>query len=185
MLKTLQKRDLMMRILLGVVMSMIGLAMLITLVPGPVGSTGDVRQAIADVGGDIITRTDVQRVLTRISGRQVIPRYLEPFYARQATDQLIFDRLLKIEAGRLGISVSDAELAERIKRLLPSAFAGDARQADDCAGAFRFEVRRRGRRPRHRAQQVDLDLPAVAHGVVLALFGHEDVARGVDRKSVV
>jgi peptidyl-prolyl cis-trans isomerase D len=50
---------------------------------------------------------------------------LRGLYARQLLDQIVFERLLEIEAKRMGIRVTDEERADRIKRLLPVVFSGD------------------------------------------------------------
>lgn len=125
MLKTLRSRDKMVRILLGFVMGLIALMMVITLVPGFSGPTGDPATAVATVGNQEITMNDVQRQLQRISGQRQIPRALQGLYARQIMDQLVFEKVLEQEADRLGIRVTDEERAERIKRLLPIVFSGD------------------------------------------------------------
>ncbi|HLE37888.1 MAG TPA: hypothetical protein VI699_12180, partial [Candidatus Acidoferrales bacterium] len=94
MLKTFQKRDVLVRIFLGFVVGIIGLMMVITLVPGPVGSLSENPSAIADVGGRQISVDDVQRRLTRLERLQPIAGPLRALYARQIVDQLVFSHLL-------------------------------------------------------------------------------------------
>lgn len=125
MLKTFQKRDVLVRIFLGFVVGIIGLMMVITLVPGPVGSLSENPSAIADVGGRQISVDDVQRRLSRLERLQPIAGPLRALYARQIVDQLVFSHLLELEAKRLGIRVTDEERAERIRLYLPTAFEGD------------------------------------------------------------
>ena len=124
MLKILQKRVLLVRIFLGFVVGLIGFAMVITLIPGRAGSVSESRDVVAQIGRDVVSITDVRAQLGKIERRQPIPRALQPFYTRQVIDQLIFERLLELEAERLGIRVTDEEKIERIKLLLPVAFAG-------------------------------------------------------------
>lgn len=140
MLKIFQRKDLMMRIFLGFVMGMIGLAMLTYLVPGQGGTASELPDIVADVEGQAISRVDVQRMMSRLAGRQTIPRALEALYARQVVDQLIFERLLELEAQRLGIRVTEEEQSERIKRLVPSVFAGET-----FVGRERYETEVYGR----------------------------------------
>lgn len=125
MLKTLQKRDVAVRIFLGFVVGVIGLMMVVTLVPGPVGSLAESPNMVAEVGGQPITVLEVQQQMARIERQQPIPGALRALYARQILDGLIFSRALEVEAKRLGIRVSDEERAERIKLLLPTAFVGN------------------------------------------------------------
>src|SRR5207245_1732542 len=53
-----------------------------------------------------------------------IPAALEPLYAQQVLNQLVFQRELALEAKQLGITVSDQERADRIRLLIPTAFVG-------------------------------------------------------------
>jgi peptidyl-prolyl cis-trans isomerase D len=125
MLKTLQQRNRMVKIVLGVLLSLICLAMVITLVPGPVGSLSNSPDVVANVGGQDITMIEVRRQLDQITRNQSIPPMLKGFYARRIMDDMIFERALELEAKRLGLQVTPEEQAERIKQLLPMVFNGD------------------------------------------------------------
>lgn len=125
MLKTLQQRNRMVKIVLGVVLGLICLAMVVTLVPGPVGSIGNRPDAVASVGGQDITVTDVNQMLDKQTRGQSMPNLLRGFYAKQILDQMIFQRLLELEAQRLGLQVTPQEVTDRIKVLLPTVFTGD------------------------------------------------------------
>jgi len=98
--------------------------MVITLAPGPVGSMDERGDVVATVAGSPITMLDVQNQLARFERRQPIPQALRPFYARQVIDALMFERMLDSEARRLGIRVTDEDVVERLKLLVPSAFDG-------------------------------------------------------------
>ncbi len=125
MLKLFQKRDLMVRLMLGFFLGMISIGMLVYLVPSGGGAINESATALASVDGQVITITEVNTKLQRIAGQQQIPPALRGLYARQLLDQLVFERLLEIEAKRMGIRVTDEERADRIKRLLPVVFTGD------------------------------------------------------------
>jgi peptidyl-prolyl cis-trans isomerase D len=118
----LHSRDLMVKIVLGVVLGLVSLGMLLYLVPMPTTPLDAGSDGLADVGGQRITVGDVQRQLDLISQRQPIPQQLRGFYARQIFDQLVFTHLLELEASRLGIEVSNQELADQIRQILPQAF---------------------------------------------------------------
>lgn len=125
MFQFMKKRETMMRWFLGVVMGLIGFTMVVTLVPGPIGGTTGTRaDAVAEVGGLEVTVTDVQRTLQRDTGGRNIPPQMRALYTRQVLDQLIYERLIELEASRLGIRVTDEERADEIRRILPGAFAG-------------------------------------------------------------
>jgi peptidyl-prolyl cis-trans isomerase D len=114
------------RILLGVVAGMLGLGMLLYLVPGQFTTTGPIADVVAEVGGQPITIVDVRQQLARIQQTGAIPQALQALYAQQVLNQLVFEKALAFEAGRLGIRVTDQERADRIRLLVPGAFAGGA-----------------------------------------------------------
>ena len=126
MLDALQKKNLGVRILLGVVLGLISIGMLVYLIPGQGGSTSSGSDTVAEVGGQAVTVLEVQRQLQRMTSGRAIPRAMQPLYAQQIISQLVHERMLELEAKRLGIRVTDEERAERIRQFLPAVFAGDA-----------------------------------------------------------
>ncbi len=125
MLGALQKRGNATRILLAVVIGMIALAMLITLLPGTSSSPVASGDALAEVDGHAISTREVERQMQRISGGREVPAALRSLYVRQILDQLVMERMLEVEAERMGLRVTRQELADRIRRMLPSAQAGE------------------------------------------------------------
>ncbi|HYL69269.1 MAG TPA: peptidyl-prolyl cis-trans isomerase [Candidatus Limnocylindria bacterium] len=131
MLRSIQQRDLdrnrWIKITMTVILTLICLSMVITLIPGLYsGSAGaNSPDTVASVGGQDITVVEVQRQLNQVSRGQSIPPMLKGLYAKQILDQLVFQRALELEAQRLGIRVTPEEETERIKQIVPTAFAGD------------------------------------------------------------
>lgn len=125
MWRALRRKDVKVRILLGFVVGLIAVGMLLYLVPGQGGSTVSSADVVAEVGDQQITVLEVRQQMQRISRRGNLPPALEAIYAQQIVKQLVFERVLELEAGRLGIRVSDEERAQRIRQLLPTTFAGD------------------------------------------------------------
>lgn len=145
MLKSMERNKLGTRIVLGVFVGMIGIGMLLYLVPGGAGTDAAGGDVVATVAGEPVTRTAVQQQLQRVQQGQQIPAALAPLYAQQIIEQLVFEKELEVEAQRLGVSVSDAELAERIKLLLPTAyenrqFVGSAQYAVQVNQRFQLGV---------------------------------------------
>jgi peptidyl-prolyl cis-trans isomerase D len=122
MFKSMERNKLGTRIVLGVFVGMIGIGMLLYLVPGQAGTDASGVDVVATVDGQPVTRTEVQQQLQKIQAGQQIPAALAPLYAQQIIEQLVFEKELEVEARRLGVSVSDAELADRLKLLLPTAY---------------------------------------------------------------
>jgi peptidyl-prolyl cis-trans isomerase D len=112
------------RILLGAVVLVLGGSMLLYLVPQS-NSTGEVSSdTVAKVGDSNITVQEVRQQLDQIAQRNQVPKALEGLYAQQILQQLVFEKEIEYEAGRLGITVSDQERADRIRQFLPTAFNG-------------------------------------------------------------
>jgi peptidyl-prolyl cis-trans isomerase D len=130
MLKSIQQRDLdrnrWVKITMSVLLGIICLSMLTYLIPG-LGSSSftDSPDAVATVGGQDISAVDVERQLTAALRGQPVPDTLRNLYAKQVLDQMIFRRALTLEAQRLGIPVTDQEVSDRIKQILPMAWNGD------------------------------------------------------------
>ncbi|MFZ3215865.1 MAG: peptidyl-prolyl cis-trans isomerase [Candidatus Acidiferrales bacterium] len=130
MLKSIQQRDLnrnrWVKIGMSILLGVICVSMLGYLIPG-MGSAAFTNSpdAVATVGGQSITTTDVQRQLDAALHGQSVPDVLKGLYAKQVLDQLIFKQALSLEAQRLGLRVTDQELSDRIKQILPAAWSGD------------------------------------------------------------
>jgi peptidyl-prolyl cis-trans isomerase D len=122
--KSLRKKNLGVRIMLGVIVGLLGVGMLLYLVPGQGTDSVSAADVVAAVGGQPITVTDVRAQLARIERTGAIPPALEPLYAQQVLNELVFQKELTLEAGQLGIAVTDQERAERIRQLIPTAFVG-------------------------------------------------------------
>ncbi len=120
----LREKKIGVRILLGIVVGFLGIGMLLYLVPqGTNDLTGS--DAVAQVGDQTISVVDVQNLLSKTTRSGQIPPALLPAYTQQALDQLIDEKMLALEADRMGLRVSDEEHADLLKKLVPTAFTGD------------------------------------------------------------
>jgi peptidyl-prolyl cis-trans isomerase D len=131
MLKSIQQRDLdrnrWIKITMTVILVVICLSMVITLIPGLYSGSAGANNAdtVASVGGQDISMAEVQKQLNMATRGQTIPPMLKALYAKQMLDQIVFQHALELEAQRLGIRVTPEEETERIKQIIPTAFAGD------------------------------------------------------------
>lgn len=117
-----RSRDKAVRIGLGVLLGLVALSMLTYLIPNynTGGSTSDV--VVATVGNEEITLPVVQRLIQNtVRGRQLPPEIL-PNFIPQMIDNVITERALAYEAGRLGFQVTDAQLADAIRQNIPTLF---------------------------------------------------------------
>ncbi len=121
-----RKKNLGVRIMLGVIVAILGAGMLLYLVPGQGTTSTATADVVAQVGDQQVTVADVREQLARIQSTGTIPPALQPLYAQQVLNQLMFSKELQVEALRLGINVTDQERADRIRLLIPTAFVGDS-----------------------------------------------------------
>ena len=110
-------------ILSGILLVFCG-AMVITLIPGGLGSNigfgGPEKGVVATVSGEPITSLEVQKQARNMLKRQ-FPRGSEqaamllPFFASQAAETLISEKAILVEAANLGLRVSDDELKDELQ----------------------------------------------------------------------
>jgi peptidyl-prolyl cis-trans isomerase D len=124
-LKNLNQRKRGVKIFLGAILVAISAAMVLTLAPiGGMGGTTGSPDAVVTVGDQNITVLDVRQQFDQQTRGQQIPPVMQGFYMQQIVQQMVFKRLLELEAQRLGMQVTDDEVTQRIRQILPSAFAG-------------------------------------------------------------
>jgi peptidyl-prolyl cis-trans isomerase D len=125
MIEFFQRKDILVRIFMGLVIFVLGGSMLIYLVPGTGGSDGGSPDAVATVAGRDITSTELSRQISQIErSGQPIPKSMRSLYVKDLLDRLINQHMLEYEAQRLGLRVTDQESAEQIRQILPTAFSG-------------------------------------------------------------
>lgn len=121
-------RQLMSRILLGLVVLVLAGGMLLYLVPqGPGSITGEASAGdpVAKVGDLTVTMADLRQQLAEREQRQQVPKQFEGFLAKQILEQLTFQKEIEYEAKRQHITVTDQERAALIRQIIPTAYNGD------------------------------------------------------------
>ena len=138
----LDNKQILVKIFIGIFVGLIGISMLLYLVPqGPgSGTEADASDVVAKVGNQTVSIADVRQQLSEIQRRNQVPKALEGLYARQILNQLVFTKEIEFEAQRLGINVTNEEIADRVKQYLPTAFNGDSPVGMD---QYRTQVQQR------------------------------------------
>src|SRR5438874_2702130 len=120
-------KQILVRIFIGIFIGLIAISMLLYLVPQGPSSDAESNDVVAKVGNDqTVTLAEVRQQLNEIERRNQVPKPLEGLYAKQILTQLVYNREIQYEANRLGIKVSNEEVADRVKQYLPTAFNGDS-----------------------------------------------------------
>ena len=121
MLDLFRSRDTSMRYLLIVLLSLVALSMIVTLIPG-FGSqsmSGADQQTVATVCGEKVTSQQVaQLVQIQIRNREMSPEVAE-LAVPQMVNQMVGEMATSCQARKMGLAVSDTEVASGIKMLMP------------------------------------------------------------------
>jgi peptidyl-prolyl cis-trans isomerase D len=120
-------KQILVRVFIGIFIGLIAISMLLYLVPQGPSSDAESNDVVAKIGKDqTVTLAEVRQQLSEIERRNQVPKPLEGLYARQILSQLVYAKEIQYEAKRLGITVSNEEVADRVKQFLPTAFNGDS-----------------------------------------------------------
>ncbi|HEX4810758.1 MAG TPA: peptidyl-prolyl cis-trans isomerase [Bryobacteraceae bacterium] len=121
-----RSREKSVRILLGALLGVVALSMCLYLIPGGPGSSSTVsgNNVVATVGDQKITLQQLQQSIESITQRQTIPKQLLATYIPAIVNQLVEIEALAYRARQLGISISDAELADLIRNDMSRALGG-------------------------------------------------------------
>src|SRR2546426_8865327 len=122
MIRFLQTPGPVKKYVLGGLLLLICVSMVWYLVPsgGSRGLGGPSQGVVAKVGGEEVTRLQVQRQTTQML-KQQFPRggaqmaMLMPFFAQRAAENLISQKAILVEAERLGLRVNDQELSDELQ----------------------------------------------------------------------
>ena len=118
-----RSREKTVRIMLGGLLLVVAVSMLTYLVPNynTGGSTGS-EMVIAEVGNDTITLPEVQKIVQMTMRSRQLPPEILPNYLPTMIDQMITERALYLQAQKLGYQVTDAEVAETIRQMVPNLY---------------------------------------------------------------
>lgn len=120
-----RSRDKAVRILLTGLLGLVALSMVTYLIPSSGTDTGNTadRTVVASIGKDELTSQQVSRVIQNMTRSRQLPSELLAIYVPQIVQQMISDRALAYEAGRLGIRVSSDETDNAIIDTIPPEYA--------------------------------------------------------------
>jgi peptidyl-prolyl cis-trans isomerase D len=107
---------------LGALLMLVAISMVVTLIPGWGSIPAERDQPVAEIGDEVLTQREAQLQIQAAMRNQAFPRELAYIYVPQLIDQMITERALAYEAQRLGFRVTEAELAQTIRSLLPQLY---------------------------------------------------------------
>jgi len=110
------------RIFLGALLLLVAASMVTYLIPGGFSNQGGQDQVIAEIGKQPLTVTDFQQRMEMAQRNKSIPPGAGALFAQQLLDQMISTEALAYEAQRLGVVVTDADLARALRASMPQLF---------------------------------------------------------------
>jgi peptidyl-prolyl cis-trans isomerase D len=120
-----RRRDTFMRYVLMVLLGLVAISMVVTLIPGfGMGGTTRNDELLAEVGGQQISVREADNRIQQTLRAMNIPRQSAYFMASTIVENFIAQRATEYYATRMGFRVSDEELVEAIRLILPQAFPG-------------------------------------------------------------
>ena len=114
-----RSRDKAVRYLLGALLGIVALSMVITMIPGFGTPTQGDELVVAEVGKQQITVREVQALMQNLIRSRRVPPEMVQHYVPQLIDQMITERAVAFQAERMGFRVSDADVANAIRSMLP------------------------------------------------------------------
>jgi peptidyl-prolyl cis-trans isomerase D len=119
-----RSRDKAVRILLTAILSLVTLSMIGYLIPGYGGSGGGSANdnVVAEVGPNTVTVREVQNAIQAVTRSREIPPEMIAHYVPQLINQMITEKAMVYQAGRMGIHVSEADTAKAIRDQNPNLF---------------------------------------------------------------
>lgn len=120
-----RRRDTWMRYVLMGLLGLVAISMVVTLIPGfGSGGASGGDDVLAEIGGKRITVRDAANRVEQTIRNMNIPRASAYMVASTVVDGFIAQTAAQYYAEKMGFRVSDQELVEAIKLILPQAFPG-------------------------------------------------------------
>lgn len=133
-----RRRDKAVRYLLGGVLVMIAFSLVVTLIPG-FGSntpTDDRNDTVAKIGDDTVTVREAVTSIQNVMRRQNVPPSAVKSLVDNFLDSMISSRVMALQANKLGLALSDKDLAETIRSRVPQLFPNGQFMGREAYEAF-------------------------------------------------
>ncbi len=123
MFRFFRRKDTAVRVFLGALLVLVCISLLLYLIPGLTDTGSSEVLVLARVGGEKVTSPEVMRQIQLLTRNNRVPSSMLPLYAPQILNQMVTEKVVLMEARRMGLSVSAEELAVQLA-LNPQIFPG-------------------------------------------------------------
>lgn len=107
---------------MGGILVLVSASMLLYLVPNYNTGSGSSDVIVAKIGSTEITEAEARRSIQTQTRGQKIPAEIIPNYVPQMIQTMISDRAMEYQAHKLGLEVSDQDVAEYLRQNFPNLF---------------------------------------------------------------
>jgi peptidyl-prolyl cis-trans isomerase D len=107
---------------MGGILVLVSLSMLLYLVPNYNTGSGVSDVIVAKIGSTEITEAEARRSIQTQTRGQKIPTEIVPNYVPQMIETMVNDRAMEYEAHKLGMEVSDQDVADYLRQNFPGLF---------------------------------------------------------------
>ena len=101
---------------------MVSASMLLYLVPNYDRNSGSGDVVVAQIGKETITETEVRRTIQNLTKGRQLPAEVLPNYVPEMINQIITERAMAYEADRLGLQVTDQDVADTLRQMYAGLF---------------------------------------------------------------
>src|ERR1022692_3300018 len=110
------------RYVMGGILVLVSASMLLYLVPNYNSGSGGTDPVVAKIGNTEITEAEARRSIQTQTRGQKIPAEIIPNYVPQMIETMVNDRAMEWEARKLGLQVSDQDVADYLRQNMPNLF---------------------------------------------------------------
>ena len=121
---------------MGGILVLVSLSMLLYLVPNYNTGSGVSDVIVAKIGSTEITEAEARKSIQTQTRGQKIPQEIIPNYVPQMIETMVNERAMEYEAHKLGLEVSDQDVAEYLRQNFPTLFQDGKFVGKDVYGAM-------------------------------------------------
>jgi peptidyl-prolyl cis-trans isomerase D len=110
------------RYVMGGILVLVSASMLLYLVPNYNTGAGGADAVVAKIGNTEITEAEARKSIQTQTRGQKIPAEIIPNYVPQMIETMVNDRAMEYEARKLGLQVSDRDVADYLRQNMPNLF---------------------------------------------------------------
>jgi peptidyl-prolyl cis-trans isomerase D len=110
------------RYVMGGILVLVSASMLLYLVPNYNTGAGGTDAVVAKIGSTEITEAEARKSIQTQTRGQKIPAEIIPNYVPQMIETMVNDRAMEYEARKLGLQVSDQDVADYLRQNMPNLF---------------------------------------------------------------